>query len=143
GAQAAKVSAAGVPPAKTAVVRNAARPSAFPQSSAEGRAELAACAPTPGESLVVTAARLSPDKGIHVLIDAARRVVGRQPGAPLIVLGEGRERERLERLICAAGVEHAVALAGFRDDLDRLWANADLMVLPSFTEGLPNVVLEA
>lgn len=142
-AQAAKVRAAGVPAAKTVVIRNAARPMAFPQPSDQGRADLATHAATPGELLVVTAARLSPDKGIHVLIDAARRVLDRVPGARFIVFGDGVECARLERLIAECGLEDAFRLAGFRGNLDQLWPNADLMVLPSFTEGLPNVVLEA
>jgi len=142
-AQAVKVRAAGVPAAKVVVIRNAARPMAFPPPSDAGRSRLSAHAASPGDLLVVTAARLSPDKGIHVLIDAARRVVDRVPGARFIVFGEGAERERLERQIAECGLEEAVRLAGFSPGLDQLWPNADLMVLPSFTEGLPNVILEA
>ena len=48
-------------------------------------------------------------------------------------------RESLERQIAAAGLEGRFILAGFRSDLDRLLPNLDLMVLPSFSEGLPNV----
>src|SRR5207244_3581755 len=42
-----------------------------------------------------------------------------------------------------AGLGDRVILAGFRGDLDQLLPALDLLVLPSFTEGLPNVVLEA
>lgn len=142
-AQAAKVRAAGVPAAKIAVIRNAARPAAFPPAGDAGRSALAAHAASGGDWLVVTAARLSPDKGIHVLVDAARRVVDRLPGARFVVFGDGSERDRLERQIAECGLDDAFTLAGFCGNLDQLWPNADLMVLPSFTEGLPNVVLEA
>jgi glycosyltransferase involved in cell wall biosynthesis len=102
-----------------------------------------AMAPTPGTHIVVTAARLSPEKGINVLIDAAERVLNVYPGARFLVFGDGSDRDHLEDLIAEADIGHAFALCGFRNDLDDLLANADLSVLPSHTEGLPNVVLEA
>jgi glycosyltransferase involved in cell wall biosynthesis len=131
-AQAELVKAAGVPASHITVIHNAARLNAFPPPSPGGRARLAAIASAPGEHLVVTAARLSPEKGIHVLI-----------GVRFIVFGEGAERDRLEWIIEENGLCDAFALPGFRADLDELLPNADLAVLPSYTEGLPNVVLEA
>jgi glycosyltransferase involved in cell wall biosynthesis len=64
-------------------------------------------------------------------------------GARFIIFGSGAERHHLEQLIEMNDLGYAVRLAGFRQDLDQLWPNADLMVLPSLNEGLPNVVLEA
>jgi glycosyltransferase involved in cell wall biosynthesis len=93
--------------------------------------------------LIVTPARLSPEKGIAVLLAAVRRVLPRYPSARFIVFGDGPEHDSLARRIASDDLGHAVALAGFQTDLDRLLPNADLLVLPSFTEGLPNVVLEA
>jgi glycosyltransferase involved in cell wall biosynthesis len=142
-AQADKVRSAGVPDDHVHVIRNSARPGAFNPPSPEGRARLAALAPTPGDLLILTAARLSPEKGIHVLIDAAERVVSEFPAARFLVFGDGAERDRLERLIAEAEIGHAFALCGFRSDLDELMPNADVAVLPSFNEGLPNAVLEA
>lgn len=141
--QAEKVRTAGVPEHKINIIRNAARASAFRSANPIGRARLAALAPTSGEFLIMTAARLSPEKGINVLIDAAHRVLDHHPGARFIVFGSGPERHHLEQLIEMNDLGHAVRLVGFRDDLDHLWPNADLMVLPSLSEGLPNVVLEA
>jgi glycosyltransferase involved in cell wall biosynthesis len=60
-----------------------------------------------------------------------------------VVLGEGRERDRLRGLARALEVSQHVHLAGFRDDPLPILAAADLVVNPSLTEGLPNVVLEA
>ncbi len=142
-AQGELVKAAGVPAKHVTVIHNAARLNAFPPPSADGRSRLTEIASTPGEHLVVTAARLSPEKGIHVLIDAARRIVDVMPGVRFIVFGEGAERDRLEWIIEENSLCDAFALPGFRADLDELLPNADLAVLPSFTEGLPNVVLEA
>lgn len=141
--QAAKVRSAGIPEAKMRVIRNAARSGDFSEPTAAGRAALMALAPTPGDLLIVTPARLSPEKGIDVLIGAARTILKTHPGARFLVVGEGPERSSLEWRIDADGLGHAIALPGFRDDLDQLLPDADLLVLPSFTEGLPNVVLEA
>lgn len=53
------------------------------------------------------------------------------------------ERPRLEARIADLGMQDRFRLPGFTDRLDRLLPHADLMVLPSYTEGLPNVALEA
>jgi glycosyltransferase involved in cell wall biosynthesis len=47
------------------------------------------------------------------------------------------------RRIAELGLTDRFVLAGFRDDLDRFLPHWDLSVLPSFTEGLPTVVLES
>lgn len=141
--QAEKVRRAGVPNERVAVIRNAARPASFARSSWPGRTMLHACFLSPGERIVVSAGRLSPEKGFHVLIEAAQEVCANDPGVRFVVFGEGAQRSDLERRIAAAGLDERFALPGFRDDLDSLLPNADLFVLPSFTEGLPNVVLEA
>jgi len=141
--QAKKVRRAGVPEEKLAVIRNAARPGSFGKPTGSGRAVLHSCFLSPGERIVVSAGRLSPEKGFHVLIEAARQVCEADPGVRFVIFGEGTQRPDLERRIAAGGLEERFALPGFRDDLDDILPNADLFVLPSFTEGLPNVILEA
>lgn len=141
--QAEKVRAAGIAPDKISVIRNAARAGDFHPPTPTGRDDLMALAPTPGEFVVATLARLSPEKGVSVLIAAARQVINKFPGARFVICGEGPERESLQRRIRLENLEPAVSLCGFRRDMDRLLPNADMLVLPSFTEGLPNVVLEA
>ncbi len=65
------------------------------------------------------------------------------PSVGFILFGDGPERTRLQQQINAAGLNHTFILSGFRADLDRFLPHFDLLVLPSYTEGLPNVVLEA
>ncbi len=141
--QARRVRRAGVPPSRIIVIPNAARLSASPGADAEGREQLESFFRQAGDFVVAGAGRLSPEKGVAVLIEAAKHVVAHIPAVRFVVFGEGVQRPALERMIAAAGLEHAFALPGFRSDLDQLLPNADLFVLPSFTEGLPNVVLEA
>src|SRR5262249_33011025 len=97
----------------------------------------------PGERVVLSAGRLTPDKGFHVLIEALRSVARADPGARFVVCGDGASRGDLERQARAAGLGAVLAFAGFRTDLDLWMPNADPFVLRSFREGLPNVVLEA
>ena len=105
--------------------------------------------PPNGEVLSLLAVgRLVPKKGFPVLIAAASRLL-----APfcLRIVGDGPERDALERQIAAAGLEDRVELAGPRthDDLPAEYATADIVVVPSVMDatgdrdGLPNVVLEA
>ena len=61
----------------------------------------------------------------------------------LAILGDGPGREELKRQIDSAGLTECVRLTGFRRDAAAWYKSADLFVLPSFLEGMPNVLLEA
>src|SRR5262245_14539104 len=141
--QAVKVRRAGVPAERVVVIRNAIRADRFTDPDPQARDVLQSLFASPRRHLVVAAGRLSPEKGFSVLVEAARRVVASSPDAGFVLFGDGALREALGRQIAAAGLAGAFVLAGFRGDLDRLLPAADLLVLPSYTEGLPNVVLEA
>jgi len=141
--QADQVRAAGVAERKLRVIRNSARLDAFARPDPAARPELEALVPTPGERIVVSAGRLSPDKGFDVLIRSATVVCTVDPGARFVIFGDGVLRDELPRQAAAAGLADQMAFVGFRTDLDRLMPHADVFVLPSYNEGLPNVVLEA
>lgn len=141
--QAEKVRAAGVAPHKLRVIRNAARPDAFREPDPIQRRHMEALFPRSGSQVVLMAGRLSPDKGFHILIDAIPAVLAQAPNARFIICGDGVQRPELERQVGSLGLKDVVVFAGFRNDLDSWMPNADLFVLPSFTEGLPNVLLEA
>jgi glycosyltransferase involved in cell wall biosynthesis len=142
-AQAQKVRRAGVGDHKVAVIRNAVRPERFDNPDVAYRGQLLQMFPEPPRKIVGAAGRLSPEKGFGVLVDAASSVIRSQPDAGFVLFGDGPLRERLTRQIAARGLEGKFLLAGFRSDLDKLVPHLDLMVLPSFSEGLPNVVLES
>jgi glycosyltransferase involved in cell wall biosynthesis/GT2 family glycosyltransferase len=93
--------------------------------------------------LVGAAGRLSPEKGHSFLLDAASFLLPRITNLKVVVLGEGAERTNLEQRRLGLGLQHCVLLPGFQKDA-RQWLQAcDLVVNPSLTEGMPNVVLEA
>ena len=90
----------------------------------------------PEQYLVGAAARLARSKGLDSLIEAFR--VADLPNARLVILGEGRERGRLERL-------HGpnMKMPGFRKNIKDYYQAFDLFVCPSRREPLPLVMLEA
>jgi glycosyltransferase involved in cell wall biosynthesis len=142
--QAWKVRRAGVSARKVQVIRNAARVEAFRDPDPAYRDRLRQLAGLSGSGRVVLAAgRLSPEKGFHVLVEAAGLIARSNRSIYCVLFGEGAERPLLERRIDELGLRDRFVLAGFREDLDRWLPWADLVVLPSFTEGLPNVALEA
>ena len=90
--------------------------------------------------LVLTVARLHPNKGIEDLLRAWREV---PPPAVLAVAGDGPERERLHALARELGVEGRVRWLGWQRNPGPLYAACDLVAVPSRLEPLGNVVLEA
>jgi glycosyltransferase involved in cell wall biosynthesis len=93
--------------------------------------------------VIVAAGRLSPEKGFDVLIAAAAKLVANDPSLGIVIFGAGPLRRCLQGQIDAEDLTERVVLAGFRNDVHRYLPFCDLFVLPSFTEGMPNVVLEA
>lgn len=141
-AQAERVRRAGVHPDRIRVIYNAIDPGRFHEPDARYRAKLLRYFRQPRTHLVGAAGRLSPEKGFDVLVSAAERVLREQPSVGFVLFGEGPERVRLQKQINAAGLGQSFVLAGLRADLDRFLPHLDLLVLPSYTEGMPNVVLE-
>lgn len=93
---------------------------------------------------VLYVGRLNVQKGLPVLLDAFERVVSVRPGVSLVLVGEGPERGRLsDRIAASPRLAGRVQLLGARGDVAELLKAADLLVLPSLWEGMPNVVLEA
>jgi glycosyltransferase involved in cell wall biosynthesis len=144
-AQAEKCRRAGVSQRRLAVIRNAVDPAPFDRSDPTSREKLLGLFPTPPAKVVVSAGRLSPEKGFDVLIDAAARVVTADATVGFVVFGDGPLRNDLAGRIAArgSGLQERFVLAGFRTDVERFLPHADLAVLSSHTEGLPVVVLEA
>ena len=141
--QAQKVRRAGVGDAKARVIRNAIFTDRFGEPDEPGRAFLQGFFACPRRGLVGAAGRFSPEKGYCDLVDAAATVVRTHPDVGFLLFGDGPLQDVLERQIERLNLQNNFVLGGFRNDLDRWLPNFDLFVLPSYTEGLPNVVLEA
>lgn len=97
----------------------------------------------PGAHLVVTAARLHPQKGLFDLVEAADLLRSRVDGLRWVVLGEGPQRAQLEALVVARGLGDVVVLPGSRPSVADELAAADAVAVTSRWESGPLVVLEA
>ncbi len=93
--------------------------------------------------LVVSAGRLSQEKGHRYLVDAIHKIGPSADGAYFVFCGEGVCGKELEKQAQRLKIADRCRFVGFRRDLDEIFRAMDLMVLPSLTEGLPNVALEA
>lgn len=134
----------GVREDRLSVIRNSVNAERFASPDPEGRAELAKMFAGQNVTKIVGAAgRLSPEKGFDILVQAAQTALAEDPTLGFVLFGEGVLRDALARQIQAAGLAGRFILGGFRKDLDALMPHFDLFVLPSYTEGLPNVVLES
>ncbi|HEX4824868.1 MAG TPA: glycosyltransferase family 4 protein [Candidatus Polarisedimenticolaceae bacterium] len=87
--------------------------------------------------------RLSEEKGQRVLLEAFPKVLERVPAARLAFAGDGPDERYLRDRVTALGLEPVVHFLGHRNEIREVFGGLDLLVLSSFTEGLPNVVLEA
>lgn len=99
----------------------------------------------PAAQRLVCVARLSPEKGVAVLVDAMARVVESHPDSELVVLGDGELRADLIARIERAGLAARIRLAGWADadTVRREIEAARALIVPSFAEGLPVVIMEA
>lgn len=93
--------------------------------------------------VIMTAARLAPEKALHVLIDAFALLRDQGSDARLAILGEGPERERLSRRIAEHELEAHVRLPGWVDNPYAWMHRSALFVLSSEFEGLPTTLIEA
>lgn len=107
-----------------------------PVDRAAAKSELGVAGP-----LIVTVGALIPRKGQHYVIDALAQI----PGATLLLIGEGPDRASLAARIAKLGLGDRVRMTGNlpHDDVARMIAAADVMALPSSSEGLANAWVEA
>ena len=94
--------------------------------------------------VLLSVGRLSLEKGHAELMRAIAEVYALlDEPVRLVLVGDGPERARLEALAEALGIGDAITFAGHQSDVRPYYAIADLFVLPSHSEGSPNVLLEA
>jgi len=99
-----------------------------------------------GVPVVVMASRLLKDKGVYEFIEAARIVKSRGIKARFQLIGEpdsGNPESVTTDAVQSWQDEGVVECLGFRSDIAKLFAQAHIVILPSYREGLPKVLIEA
>lgn len=95
-----------------------------------------------GSRILLFVGRLHPQKGIDLLLEAAPGLLEQHPDAALVIVGAGPLEAEVRRAVAALPTGRAVHLP-WQSDVASLYAGAEIVVVPSRFEGLPNVILEA
>jgi len=127
---------------KIRVVRNAI--DHVPVSRQQSRRLLAQRLSLPDQSTIIaTAGRLSPEKGVSDFLEAASLVNGDHESLYFVIFGEGALGKFLREKSHSLKIDDKVVFAGFQRDLRDLLPGIDMLVNASQSEEMPNVVLEA
>ena len=124
--------------ARWRLIPNGVDLSEFAVASDEDRRAARALLSLSSDPLVVCIGRLCDAKGQDILLSAWPSVLARVPSARLALVGDGPDREMLERM-----ARSRVDLVGFQSDVRDWLAAADVVVLPSRREGMALAMLEA
>ncbi|HEY2156736.1 MAG TPA: glycosyltransferase, partial [Isosphaeraceae bacterium] len=122
------------------VIPNGVDPAPFDRAEPAGRAALGV---PPDATLALFVGRLDAQKGLSTLWTAAAKVIEHDPRWHLALVGDGPLRDQVRQVAASPPLAGHVHWLGRRDDVPALLKTADLLVLPSLWEGMPNVVLEA
>lgn len=132
----------GVPPESRHMFRNGVDLDRFRPLPCElARRELGLC----GAPVLISVGNLVENKGHHLAIDALAQLLPDWPGARLVVVGDGLQRNALVAQVARLGLQARVQFTGpiANTELFRWYSAADVLILASSREGWANVVLEA
>src|SRR5579859_100082 len=123
-------------PARVTMIRNAVPAASLQPATVHWPFE-------PGAPLAGVVARLHPEKGVEIFLEAAAHVHRMCARCRFVVVGSGPSQEQLEKLAEGLGLQGVVHFAGSHPDARALFSLLDLVVVPSLSEGTPLVPLEA
>lgn len=93
--------------------------------------------------LILSVGRLDEEKGFDMMVEVAKRFLPKHPDWQWHVYGTGDLDDEVKQWICEAGLEKQVILKGLNTQLEDVFSHTSILVLPSYREGLPIVLLEA
>ncbi len=97
----------------------------------------------PNDFVLLFVGRLSPEKNIPLLLEGLSRLSGEYNGLKLVICGRGRVEDLLKKKTRDLGIDDKVIFLGYQEDVYAIMKACDLLVLPSFREGMSNVLFEA
>jgi glycosyltransferase involved in cell wall biosynthesis len=130
----------GLPISKLRVIPNGVEAHLFAEAPP---ADLGQFGIPPGSRTLLFVGRLDPQKGPFVLMAAARELLPHHNDLHVLLVGDGPLAENLRKWVAKENLSDRIHFAGRRNDVPSLLRAAEIFVLPSLWEGLPNVVLEA
>jgi|CXWL01.1.fsa_nt_gi glycosyltransferase involved in cell wall biosynthesis len=135
----------GIKDGEITVVPNAVDPEQHASSFQSNQAPILRQALGFGEAerICICVGRLSPEKGQEVALKALAGVIREIPECRLVFLGGGPDEVKLRMLSQELGILDFVRFVGFQENIAEYMKLSEVMILPSHTEGLPTVVLEA
>lgn len=95
------------------------------------------------KKIVLHIGRMTRQKNHELLLDIFKQIHDKLPDAVLMLVGIGELRGAIETQVSSLGINEQVIFTGIRKDVVKLLAAADLFLLPSFYEGMPNTIIEA
>jgi asparagine synthase (glutamine-hydrolysing) len=134
----------GIEPERVVCIPNALDFDHFPEPSADEidavRRELSIVEDTP---VVLGVFRFSQEKRPEVFLEVCVRLLTTYPQLRVLVAGVGSLLDEMRQLVSERGLANSIQFLGRRDDVGTLMAIANLLLLTSEREGMPNVVIEA
>ena len=132
----------GVNPDRLTYIPNAIDTTEYRRTQTPGLAKAELNLP-PDSFAIGVIGRLSIEKGVDRSIRMMAQLVKTHPHVELHLIGDGPQRKELEQLAIRLGVASSIRWWGWQTDARPIYEMLDMLLLPSHTEGLPNVVLEA
>lgn len=100
---------------------------------------------TSEKKIILFVGTLRSVKGVEYLIEAMKTIKVNYDNIKLLIIGEGEDRDKLKDLVNKLGLDDCVEFAGqiSNHEIPKYMKKSDIFVLPSLSEGFPNVILEA
>ncbi|NLE64769.1 MAG: glycosyltransferase family 4 protein [Elusimicrobia bacterium] len=132
-----------IPVSRVVTVPNGIDGERFQPLPAEAREALKARWGFSSRSLLGTVARLSPVKGLHVLLKALPKVLSDVPEAACVMIGKGPSGRILKKMVSDLGLEGRVVFLEDVPHIEEAMASLDVCVVPSIQEGMGLAAMEA
>ena len=133
----------GLPAKKVRVIRNGSDIRRFDPEHKPAGSLKASLGFGESDQVLVVVARLEPQKGHRILLDAMPSIRGEFPNVRLVCVGDGVLRSELIEKTCALGLQENVRFVGTQSNVQDWLSLSEMSILPSFYEGLPLVAIES